>query len=608
MKNKRFRELIAIAIGFILIFAVLLVERIGIMYEETASEVALLTDDNVTHMKESKREKTCLLLWQSGDVASEKAYRIYDQILIDMRVPYESVDIDEDHEDIETLIKQYKDIVLATGNLEEIGEDILTLTNWVGDGGRLLLGVPPYKGDIFNFVSGKLGILSCADEYALVEEFVSDENFMLGAQMSYPIIDGYESALSVVLDSKAKVYAHTKEKNVPLVWSRNYKDGRFVVCNFGYTEKAYRGIYSSAYTLLDDVFIYPVINASVFYLDDFPSPVPAGNGEYVKRDYNMGIAEFYSRVWWPDMLSMAKDHDIEYTGLIIETYQDKTSGELPANNSTSNYYYYGNMLLNQGGELGYHGYNHQPLCLDNFEYKQELGYRTWENYEVMNESIKELIRFSSSIFPGQEMSVYVPPSDVLSDEGRRMLGVDFPQIKCIASIYLEGQDEYVQEFSVAEDGIVETPRVVSGCILDDYMKITALGELNLHFISSHFMHPDDLLDEDRGANIGWEVLKGRLNDYMTWVDESGKEIRHLKGSEVAGAVQRYVNLIPDYTVEDNSISLSSKGIIDSCYYLIRDNDGTIENAYGGELVKLNDTLYLLKAQAQRVTMIRSAQE
>ncbi len=604
MKNKRFRGLILVAIGFILIFGVLLIERIGIMYEETSSEVDLLKDDKVTNMKEAKREKSCLVLWQSSDQASEKAFKIYNQILIDMRVPFDCVDIDEAHEDMEILIKKYKDIVLAMGNLEVIGGDMLTITNWVEKGGRLLFGVPPYKGEIFNFISGKLGIISCADEYALVEEFVSDENFMLGAQISYPIIDGYESVISVVLDSKSKVYAYTKEKNVPLIWARDYRNGRIVVCNFGYTEKAYRGIYSSAYTLLDDVFIYPVINASVFYLDDFPSPVPAGNGEFVKRDYNMGIADFYSRVWWPDMLTMAKDHDIKYTGLIIETYQDKTEGELPSNNSTSNYYYYGNMLLNQGGELGYHGYNHQPLCLDNFEYKQDLGYKTWENYEVMNDSITELIRFSSSIFPDQEMSVYVPPSDVLSEEGRRMLGNDFPQIKCIASIYLEGQDEYEQEFSVSEDGIVETPRVVSGCILDDYMKITALGELNLHFICSHFMHPDDLLDEDRGAELGWEVLKERLGNYMTWVDESGKDIRHLRGSEVAGAVQRYVNLIPDYQVQDNSISLTNGGLIDSCYYLIRANEGTLEDAYGGELIKLNETLYLLKAQADRVTIIR----
>lgn len=305
------------------------------------------------------------------------------------------------------------------------------------------------------------------------------------------------------------------------------------------------------------------------------------------------------------MLSLGRDHDIKYTGLIIETYQDTTEGELKPNDSTANYYYYGNMLLNQGGELGFHGYNHQPLCLPDFNYNQDLGYSSWADYETMHSSIKELIRFSTSIFPNQEMSVYVPPSDVLSDAGRRMLGVDFPQIKCIASIYMEGPDEYVQEFDVSEDGIVETPRIVSGGMLDDYMRISAFAELNLHFVSSHFMHPDDLLDVDRGAELGWETLKSNINDYMGWVDESAVNIRHLTGSGMAGAVQRYVNITPNYQIDDGNISLTSTGLIDSAYYMIRTNDGSLDSAYGGELIKLNDSLYLLKAQSAKVTIIRS---
>ncbi|WP_029230873.1 DUF2194 domain-containing protein [Butyrivibrio sp. VCB2006] len=605
MKNKRFGELISVALGFTLIFVLLLVERIGILYTSASNEDVLLMDDRIVHDKETRKGKECLVIWDDANPASQKAIKIYDQVLTDMRVPHDNVNLVENEEKIQTLLKGYSKVVLAISDLESLDTQIIELADWVGEGGRLLFGLPPYKTTNFNYVSGKIGVISASEEYAKVDDFASKEGYMLGAARTYPIIDGYESALSVVLDSDAKLYASTGDGRVPLVWSREYQKGKFVVCNFGYAEKAYRGIYASAFSLLDDIFIYPVINASTFYIDDFPSPVPAGNGEYVKRDYNMGIADFYSRVWWPDMLNLGRKHDIQYTGLIIETYQDTTEGELKANESTSNYYYYGNMLLNQGGELGYHGYNHQPLCLPNFTYKQELGYKTWADYETMNESIRELIRFSSSIFPNQDMSVYVPPSDVLSDEGRSMLGIDFPQVKCIASIYLEGQDEYVQEFEVSEDGIVETPRIVSGGILDDYMRITAFAELNLHFVSSHFMHPDDLLDEDRGADLGWAVLKENLDDYMGWVDEAAVKIRHVTGSGMAGAVQRYVNLVPDYQVEDKSISLNSEGLIDSAYYLIRANEGQLDEAYGGELYKLNDTLYLLKTQSEKVTIIRS---
>lgn len=88
-----------------------------------------------------------------------------------------------------------------------------------------------------------------------------------------------------------------------------------------------------------------------------------------------------------------------------------------------------------------------------------------------------------------------------------------PQIRTIASTYFEdGTDlPYVQEFGVASDGMVEQPRIVSGGMVGDtYMRLAAMNELNMHYVSTHFMHPDDLLDVDRGAEEGWEVYKGWL--------------------------------------------------------------------------------------------------
>ena len=62
------------------------------------------------------------------------------------------------------------------------------------------------------------------------------------------------------------------------------------------------------------------------------------------------------------------------------------------------------------------------------------------------------------------MSVYVPPSNVLSEEGRALLASKyFLQIRTIASNYFSGEFAYVQEFEAADDGIVEQPRIISGC-------------------------------------------------------------------------------------------------------------------------------------------------
>ncbi len=606
MRRKRFSTLISVAIGFLAIFLLLFFERMGILYKGSEEKVELLPDDNIVRMKELPKEAECLLIIDTNNDTSEIITEQYEQILSDMRVAYDEVDLAVEHLSdygLDQIGTKYKTAIISTNDYTAFGEEILTLTDWVKNGGRALIGITPTVSTYFNTISNKLGIIESGDTYCIVNEFVSDENYMLGAQKAYLIEDPYESSLAVQLSDNCKVYASTSS-GAALVWSNEYERGRFVVCNFGYVSKAYRGIYSSAYTLLEDVCAYPVINASTFYLDDWPSPVPSGDGTYIQRDYGMGIADFYSSVWWPKVLSLGEKHDIPFTGLIIESYNDDTSENIKENKSTADYYYYGNMLLNKGGEVGYHGYNHQPLCGPDYEYKEDLGYKVWESYDAMYNALEELTEFSTGIFSETELQVYVPPSDVLSEEGRQLIGEEFPNIKAIASIYFEGPDAYSQEFEVSEDGVVETPRIISSCVIDDYMKMAAFSELNFHFISSHFMHPDDLLDEDRGAAIGWEQLSTNLDEYMTWVDESAPDMRHLTGSGMAGAVQRYVNIVPEKEISNSEVVIKTEGLIDSVYYMIRANEGELVSATGGEIIKLNGTLYLLRADSDEVVITR----
>ena len=49
--------------------------------------------------------------------------------------------------------------------------------------------------------------------------------------------------------------------------------------------------------------------------------------------------------------------------------------------------------------------------------------------------MKELMDFGKEMFPETTMSVYVPPSNVLSEAGRKLLGSLYPKIRTIASNY-----------------------------------------------------------------------------------------------------------------------------------------------------------------------------
>lgn len=123
--------------------------------------------------------------------------------------------------------------------------------------------------------------------------------------------DAFDSARAVGLNENADVYAWSDdEKKIPLIWKTGYGKGYFVVDNFGICEKATRGFFAASYSLLEDVCVYPVLNGSVFYLDDFPSPVPQGDGTYVRRDYGATIREFYTNIWWPDMMNLAQKYGV----------------------------------------------------------------------------------------------------------------------------------------------------------------------------------------------------------------------------------------------------------------------------------------------------------
>ena len=183
-----------------------------------------------------------------------------------------------------------------------------------------------------------------------------------------------------------------------------------------------------------------------------------------------------------------------------------------------------------------------------------------------------------------------------------MLAEDFPQIQAVASVYLQGDLAFEQEFEVAEDGIIDTPRVISGYVLDDYMRLAAMAELNFHFVNSHFQHPDDVLDVDRGADLGWEELFRRISEYTEWLYTSAPTIRNLTGTELAAAVQQYDYLTVDRTLTEHSLELTLGGFGTQAWLMVRINEGEPGTVTGGELTKMAEGLYLLQADEEQVTI------
>ena len=597
MKRKRkprFLQLLEILVIYVLLFAVVLSVGRNVLYSVRKSAVTILEKKDFRGTVKPEEAET-LLIWErddNGRNGREEMGAIFSQ----MRIPFAEKESKEFTEDD---LQGMETVVLSVTDLGTLGTNLTKLLDWVYKGHSLLFLYPPYNEATFLSIADKVGITAVENALAKVEGLHFTSSFMPGYQRDLSIVDPYRSSLDVTLDDSCEVFVQAKgSSETPLIWRRAFGKGRIVFDNLSFLEKAYRGFHCAAFSLLEETCVWPVINGSTFYIDDFPSPVPEGDSQFIQHEFGMDIKDFYTHHWWKDVYNLSKKYNIRYTGLVIEDYSAQVSGVFPRNKDITRFQYFGNMLLREGGELGFHGYNHMPLVPESFDYiGQYDSYRQWESVDAMRDSLTELSDFCHDLFPNEVFETYVPPSNIISEEGRKLLAEDFPEIRAIASLYLPDDNDvsYSQDFTVTEDGMVQTPRIISGYVLDDYMRAAAMSELYFHCVNTHFQHPDDCLDTDRGAALGWTELFRRLTDYVEWLHNALPQLRNLTGSELTGAVQRYDALEIRREKTDRGIRLELGGFCDEAWFYLRINDGRPGRVTGGSISEAADGLYLVKA-------------
>mgnify|MGYP000506059240 CR=1 FL=1 len=78
----------------------------------------------------------------------------------------------------------------------------------------------------------------------------------------------------------------------------------------------------------------------------------------------------------------------------------------------------------------------------------------------MKSGLDTLMELCEELFPGVQMSVYVPPSNIMTEGAEEFLIREYPNIKSISGIYFEDMylDFYcVQEFDVRRMGLWSSP-------------------------------------------------------------------------------------------------------------------------------------------------------
>ena len=240
------------------------------------------------------REKF-LIVYDPADVASMYARHNMEKILKEKRKGYESRTV----YDTRPFDGAYQGVALATGRLDAV-KMLPALLDYVRSGGTLLVlqkieqesDAPLAAGLLQDFgiksLSGESDVLGVH----LVSDFlIGGKDFRFGEGSVYTT-----HANGVALTGNAEVHIEALD-GTPRLWESALGNGRIYAYNgVERDDKTNVGILTAMLAHCGEDSLYPVVGVKIFFIDDFPAPIPEGYFYKIYDELGVDTETFYRKI------------------------------------------------------------------------------------------------------------------------------------------------------------------------------------------------------------------------------------------------------------------------------------------------------------------------
>ncbi|MGB6129171.1 MAG: DUF2194 domain-containing protein [Psychrilyobacter sp.] len=509
-------------------------------------------------------------------------------------------------------IYNYESIIVATNNYKFLKKSVYKeIEDYVKTGGNLIVLINSYFNP-FNKIAGIKKVNGFSEGFGLKFR----KNIFPGIEEIKIIGEDAESISNSLMDIKLKndveIIGETSE-GYPIMFERKVGRGRVVYSNatfFG--DRSINGILIQLISYGNNVFLQNIVNTKIVDIDDFPAPLPHGKNKLIYSWHKINTRNFFREIWWPDMKKIAIDEKIIYTGYIIESYGDTTDAKkfIKADeNDIQDKIYFGRELLALNGEIGIHGYNHQPLGLKG-ELNDDYNYKNWKTKEDMAASIINVRESLKEMYGGLEAKVYVPPSNMLGLTGKKVLRKNLPTLEVLSGLYSSGKEKGVLMTNIGwdldEPSFYDFPRFSFGYAYSDIMMLNVYKGIALYGIYHHFIHPDDILDKERGKGKNWEELKIELSLYFKNINDKFGFLRPQTAYDGFRETVKLEKLKVHVFKNKENIDVYFENFPGKTYHYLRLRGKKIKKVIGGEIQIISDdknsTLYLLEANKNKISI------
>lgn len=491
---------------------------------------------------ELKDYQKYLVFYSPESELSQKVLGNLEEVFKFNKIPYDKVDIKTEID-----ISPYQNFIFTTDTFLGFRKDVyLSMKNKITKegGGIFLLTNPPFSP--FHKLAG-------IEELDLQKSYIG-----IGIKFFKKFFPGLDSL--ELKDNSLSGYVHKPKlvndidiiakdsEDIPIIWKKSLGKGSVVYVNTTlFAEKVGRGLMNQIISLESPWYIGITLNSKLVHIDDFPSPIPRYRDEIIYKSYGMETDEFYNQIWWKDMEGLAQRKKLKYSAFLIGDYNDDTDKNLMKD--IPEIYLRdldrrGRNLFIHQGELGIHGYNHNPLVFEGEIDFKSLNYYPWKSEKDIDESLTRLDKVIDDLW-GENIEIYsyVPPSNILSFRGKQALYNHYPDLKIISSLFY-GDDEkgsFITEVGRDKDfpTIHLLPRFSSGFSRTDEKMWNIYNALALYGYFSHFVHPDDILSEDRGYGKDWEQLLREFEGILGEVNDNFPQLEPTLNYEL---LDKYTNI------------------------------------------------------------------
>lgn len=507
---------------------------------------------------------------------------------------------------------EYKAIVFATESLYKIDEQkINRIKQYVKNGGRVIFLVRAY----FPKYNDLLGIAH--------NNGYLDEN-LVGLEFKHKFFPGLDSlkietqlivhsALDVKLTESVKVLATTPAGH-PIIWTNGYGEGMAVFINSSMIEdKLNRGVLLQSVGYGADYFLTTVFNGKIMDIDDFPSPIKQGRDPIIYAEYSMNNRTFFRNIWWSSIYNIGKKYNIKYTGLMIGSYNLATKLPIPAFNDIeiSDISYFGRKLAEINGEIGIHGYNHNSLVLRGQMMFGEYGYSEWDSQETMEASLLKLKQETARIYGDIPIYTYVPPSNIISAEGKRAVKNIFPELKMIAGLYTGTPEKGVEYQEFGKDPVLKDvynlPRLSAGYSYTPSEMWAIYNGIASYGVFNHFIHPDDILDRNRSGDRTWKAMAGELESLCRDTYHYFPFLRAMTNIEAYHNLRGLEQLKVYSKKEDRKIRIQYEKVSPPVYHYLRLKTDKVSQVVNGSFERIESNrdynLYLIRGDKENIEIL-----